>query len=234
MSGFADAVVGGDGTLIRKAIKSPDYVAGTAGWSINKDGSAEFNNLAIRGTFNGTDYELNSNGAFFYSASAGAGKLATSTATADGTDQYGNHYLSGDVSYSSDSATQTDSGTVTFYTGTQAGGWTAQAQIFISGAVIVLDTSGGVITANNTLDDGSGGATFNGSVTVTGSLSVNGSTSTGTPDNNNTTSNGLSSPGIVGTSGAASTGTAHTHGPGTFTVGSGQHVHQLNNHHHPL
>ena len=50
MSGFSNPVIGGSDTLIRKAIRSPNYVAGTSGWSINKDGSAEFNNLTSRGT----------------------------------------------------------------------------------------------------------------------------------------------------------------------------------------
>jgi hypothetical protein len=36
-------------TLIRTAIRSPDYVAGVSGWAINKDGSCEFNNATVRG-----------------------------------------------------------------------------------------------------------------------------------------------------------------------------------------
>jgi hypothetical protein len=46
---FSDPIVGGT-TLVRPAIHSPNYVAGTSGWSINRDGSAEFNNLTARGT----------------------------------------------------------------------------------------------------------------------------------------------------------------------------------------
>jgi hypothetical protein len=49
--GFTNPILGGLGTLIRAAIRSPNYVAGLAGWSINKDGSAEFNNLVSRGDF---------------------------------------------------------------------------------------------------------------------------------------------------------------------------------------
>jgi hypothetical protein len=38
------------GTVLRRpAIQSPNYVAGSTGWTINADGSAEFNNAAIRG-----------------------------------------------------------------------------------------------------------------------------------------------------------------------------------------
>jgi hypothetical protein len=46
---FSNPVVGGeDGELIRPAIQSPNYVPGVSGWTINRDGSAEFNNVTIR------------------------------------------------------------------------------------------------------------------------------------------------------------------------------------------
>lgn len=47
--GFTDPIVGGNGSLILPAIRSPNYVAGTAGWTINRDGSAEFADLIITG-----------------------------------------------------------------------------------------------------------------------------------------------------------------------------------------
>lgn len=50
MGGFSDPIVGGQ-TLIRRAIKSPDYIAGVSGWSINRDGTAEFSNALVRGDF---------------------------------------------------------------------------------------------------------------------------------------------------------------------------------------
>lgn len=46
---FTNPLVAGT-SLIRTAIHSPNYVAGVSGWSINKDGSAEFNNVTSRGT----------------------------------------------------------------------------------------------------------------------------------------------------------------------------------------
>lgn len=46
---FDDPVAAGDGSLIYPAIKSPNYVAGTSGWSINRTGTAEFNNITVRG-----------------------------------------------------------------------------------------------------------------------------------------------------------------------------------------
>ena len=46
---FSNPVVGGlFGELIRAAIRSPNYVTGVSGWTINRDGSAEFNNVTIR------------------------------------------------------------------------------------------------------------------------------------------------------------------------------------------
>jgi hypothetical protein len=48
--GFANQVLGGAGTLIRQFIKSANYVAGSLGWQISKDGNAEFNNVTVRGT----------------------------------------------------------------------------------------------------------------------------------------------------------------------------------------
>jgi hypothetical protein len=50
MSGFANSVVGGGGDLIRESIHSPGYMPGISGWSINRDDSAEFNDLTARGT----------------------------------------------------------------------------------------------------------------------------------------------------------------------------------------
>jgi len=45
------------GTVLRiPAIQSPNYIAGTSGWAIFQDGTAEFNNVTVRGTFEtGTD-----------------------------------------------------------------------------------------------------------------------------------------------------------------------------------
>jgi hypothetical protein len=45
---FQDELAAGI-VLVRPALQSPDYDTGVAGWSINADGSAEFNNITIRG-----------------------------------------------------------------------------------------------------------------------------------------------------------------------------------------
>jgi hypothetical protein len=45
---FQNPIVAGT-TLVREAIRSPNYVAGSAGWSINQDGTVEFSNGTFRG-----------------------------------------------------------------------------------------------------------------------------------------------------------------------------------------
>jgi hypothetical protein len=167
-------------------------------------------------------YSNSDNSLFQYTdtGSSTQGALVSSVTAAAGTDPFGNQYLAGMVSYSSGTATQISDGAISLSTGTLTGGWTTQGQVFISpSGVIELSTAAGVITSNNTLDNGSGGATFNGNVTVAGTLSVNGSGSTA--------SHGLTDGTINGTSGGASAGTAHTHGPGSYAVANGQHSHVL-------
>lgn len=92
-------VVGGVGALIRAFIRSPNFVAGSSGWTINKDGSAEFNNLTVRGTFAGTNFIINASGAFFYSGTPANGNLILSISPAGGTDAFGNTYLAGFTAY---------------------------------------------------------------------------------------------------------------------------------------
>lgn len=46
---MSDPVVGGT-ALIRESIHSPDYVPGVSGWTINQDGTAEFNSATFRGS----------------------------------------------------------------------------------------------------------------------------------------------------------------------------------------
>ena len=45
---FNNPIAGGD-FLVRPAIKSPNFVTGVSGWSINRDGTAEFSQLTARG-----------------------------------------------------------------------------------------------------------------------------------------------------------------------------------------
>lgn len=73
MSSFQHDIAGGQGNLIATSVQSPNFVHGSTGWQVKKDGSAEFNNLTIRGTFNGNNFVLNSTGFFLYSGTPGPG-----------------------------------------------------------------------------------------------------------------------------------------------------------------
>jgi hypothetical protein len=46
---FSNDILAGT-ALVRTSIKSPNYVAGTSGWTINRDGTAEFSDLTARGS----------------------------------------------------------------------------------------------------------------------------------------------------------------------------------------
>lgn len=88
-----------NGQLTIGQIFSPDFIAGLSGWEIRKDGTAEFNNLVIRGTFFGLDFEINSAGAFFYGGTPAAGNLVLSAAQSSGNDEFGNAYKQGFTAY---------------------------------------------------------------------------------------------------------------------------------------
>jgi hypothetical protein len=92
------------GTVLRiPAIQSPNYVAGSSGWTINQDGTAEFNGLTIHGSIvlgTGTNnviiLDFARHAIFVYD---NLGNLIASIAAAGGTDSLGNTYQIGVVSY---------------------------------------------------------------------------------------------------------------------------------------
>lgn len=101
--GFSNPIAGGGGALIRPNLHSPDFVTGVSGWSINKDGSAEFNGVVVRGTIiagNGTTNTIILDSTrpalFMYDVN---GKLIGSFAPGSGIDSFGNHYNGGVDSY---------------------------------------------------------------------------------------------------------------------------------------
>lgn len=96
--GFENPVVGGTALRI-PAIQSPNYSPGATGWIVKINGDAEFNNLDVRGTFNGQDFIMNASGLFIYDGTPAAGNLVASIAAAAGTDSFGNTYLAGIVTY---------------------------------------------------------------------------------------------------------------------------------------
>lgn len=97
--GFRNPILGGGGALVRPAIKSPNYQSGVAGWTINRAGDAEFNDLTVRGVFQGLDFVQSAEGIFFYNGTPAAGNLAGSWAAAAGVDPYGNTYMAGIAVY---------------------------------------------------------------------------------------------------------------------------------------
>ena len=136
--GFANPIVGGGGALVYPSIHSPNFVTQVSGWTIKKDGSAEFNNLSIRGTFNGTDFVINSNGAFFYSSTPATGNLIASIATVGAPDDgHGNAYIAGITSYSGAGpivATELSAGALSFLTAaTEAGPYVQHGRLVVSG-----------------------------------------------------------------------------------------------------
>lgn len=126
MSGFSNPIIGGMSNLVRKAIRSPNYVPSTTGWSINKDGSADFANLTLRGTFSGNNYVINNNGEFWYSGTPALGNLIFSNTNNAGTDSFGNAYLQGVTGYqiapSPNQAVQINVGSLSWYQATGPGG----------------------------------------------------------------------------------------------------------------
>ncbi|HET7641154.1 MAG TPA: hypothetical protein VFK47_20765 [Ktedonobacteraceae bacterium] len=174
---FVNSVVGQFGTLVRNAIRSPNFVHNVSGWTINQDGSAEFNNLTVRGTFNGTNYTINSSGAFFYSGTPAHGNLIVSITSASGTDSFGNSYPQGiNVTTGTISGTAISAGTIT---GTAISGGTITGTTITGGTIQTSSSNPKVLLsgANNDLEvfnsAGTQVGTFGGS---TGALTVGSAT----------------------------------------------------------
>lgn len=84
---FENPIVGG--TVLRiPAIQSPNFVSGVSGWTINADGTAQFNQLTIIVQVSGAALLI-------YNGAAGLGNLIGSWAAVAGTDSFGNAYPAG-------------------------------------------------------------------------------------------------------------------------------------------
>ena len=194
-------VVGGT-ALRRAAIRSPNYVAGLTGWTINIDGSAEFNNLTIRGTFKGNDFILDATGFYLYSGAPALGNLILSVTAAAGTDPEGNTVpAAGVTSYAS--STQWSNLNAAVLSFQAAAGQPSDAGIASNAAGQLVLESGQVAggdtqaelallsaqaNAGQALVELLANSLVQGNLTVTGTLSVNGSTSTGNGSNGGVTS----------------------------------------------
>lgn len=123
MTGFTHAIAGGSGKLVVRAFLSPNYVQGVSGWAVFKDGSAEFNNVTVRGTIIAGQFIGTGEGkeVIIYAGLPAADNVVASVISAAATDSHGNDLLIGTTSYhkfaaNSFGAANVGGGFVTFYT----------------------------------------------------------------------------------------------------------------------
>jgi hypothetical protein len=136
---FTDPIVAGT-ILAIPAIQSPDFVHSVTGWSINQDGTAEFNNMTVRGDFEGSFFFVDSQGAFFYDPASGF--LVESIANGVGVNRLGDAFVRGHATYVGGVvATSLDSGAILSYTAPgPAGPWSAtQASVVVQGSTTTLN-----------------------------------------------------------------------------------------------
>jgi hypothetical protein len=98
--GFSNPIIGGGGGLVYPSIHSPNFVHDVSGWTIDKNGNAEFDNVTVRGVLNGNEYIINSTGFFLYAGAPAAGNLILAMASAPGDDEFGNPYSAPGISIS--------------------------------------------------------------------------------------------------------------------------------------
>lgn len=133
MSGFQSDIAGGGGDLIATSVQNPDFVSGSAGWQIRKDGSAEFNNVTIRGGL------IEGAPGLYYNGAPALGNLIVSIADAANTDGVGNAYLAGVTNYFNLTAVNINHGVITAYSAPGAAGpWTAAGGRLTLTALAVL------------------------------------------------------------------------------------------------
>lgn len=95
MGGFSNYLVTKTGNLVRTFIQSPNFVHLVSGWSIFKDGSAEFSDILIRGGV------IEGAPGLYYDGEPMFGNLVASVSGTSGVDIYGNAYLRGLAVYGS-------------------------------------------------------------------------------------------------------------------------------------
>jgi hypothetical protein len=126
--------------------RSPDFVSGSAGWQIDADGSAEFNNVVVRGTIYAEAGEIAGwtlAAGHLYAGTGGAARVGLKPGTYP-------FYAGAEAEASAPFRVNTGgemwatnahiSGEITATTGT-IGGWTISATEIKSGTNIVLDSS---------------------------------------------------------------------------------------------
>lgn len=118
---FSNPIVAGT-TLVRPAVQSPNYAHGSAGWTVNQDGSAEFNNVTVRGTIVAGQFIGTGEGQeiVIYAGVPAANNVVASVCSANATDASGNALIAGATSYhefasNNFQASSVGGGFVTFY-----------------------------------------------------------------------------------------------------------------------
>lgn len=146
--GFSNPLVGGGGSLVYPSIHSPNFVTGIAGWTINKDGSAELNNVTVRGTIIAGHFIGSGEGqeVLIYTGAPAANNLLASICSANGTDSHGNHFVAGTAVYSATIAMSLSPGaSLTFFSGSLAAGWTSASSVGGDPSNLLLTSIGGQI-----------------------------------------------------------------------------------------
>jgi len=168
--------------LVRPALRSPGYVAGSAGWTVNLDGSAEFNNVTVRGTLQSSNFVTGVSGwqllnsghaefndvtirggtslggnAFYYSGTPANGNLVLSIAATAGTDPFGNAYNDGLTVYGANGSVHTSiADTLTEWLSSSGSG----IEVAVGGGSVGMDltppTVSGVTWQNGSLSSGTG------------------------------------------------------------------------------
>lgn len=128
--------------LINNVIRSSNYAAGSAGWIISNTGSAEFNQVTVRGTIEAT------------SGNIAGWTINTSNITGGSTILYSNGYIN--------AAAGSFTGTISAASGNIAG-WTINSSN-ITGGSTTLNSNGTVVFGNTTIF--SNGKITNGNFTV--------------------------------------------------------------------
>ena len=160
--GFANPIIGGGGGLVYPSIHSPNYAPGTAGWSINKNGTAQFYGLTLD---NGTEL-------YYSTATPQLGTLILAVSGSNGVDSAGNHYLRGTFAYLGSAGSHPTEAwgldlqfaAVGFYT------WSGTA--WTQGANITQDGGGRLVLAGA----GTSAVDANAPLTVSGALTATGGT----------------------------------------------------------
>jgi hypothetical protein len=174
---FANPITGVNGALVQQQIMSPNFsIQRKTGWAILKNGDAYFFNITASGEitateFEGSDFFINSSGAYFYSGTPALGNLIDSITQANGTDQYGNAVYGGIVTYdpSTGQIAQLYNGQLLLFANGVGSGGGIQSDIYAAQATFI-DNGGttqlysGAINSNTSssivmYDSGAGGGT---------------------------------------------------------------------------